>query len=289
MTKRRLPLISRVGNRLADRIRPWVVRHPTLRRNLRRVRAWLPPPNPPADVGRLVAVFGRAYPQAYFLQVGANDGALYDPLRREILRRNWHGIMIEPVPDVFERLAANYDGYSRIALENVAVAAEEGERPFYHLRRVADPRAENLPVWYGALGSFHKEVILSHRDLIPDIEGRLVTRNVQCRTINSLCDKHGVVRADLIQIDTEGHDYEVIKLIDFDRLKPRLVLYEHHHLSDSDRLACQAHLARFGFETIERHYDTLALRVRDTSARDAGLLALWRELRSADAAASGAR
>lgn len=289
MTKRRTPWISRVGNRLADRIRPWVVRHPRLRRQLRRLRAWLPPPNPPADVGRLVAAFGRAYPQAYFLQVGANDGALYDPLRREILRRNWRGIMIEPVPDVFERLAANYEGYSRIALENVAVASEEGERPFYHLQRVADPQAEGLPVWYAALGSFHKDVILSHRDLIPEIDRRLVTRTVRCTTINRLCDKHHVGRADLIQIDTEGHDYEVIKLVDFDRLKPRLVLYEHHHLSDGDRLACQAHLARFGFETIERHYDTLALRVRDTSERDGELLSLWRELRSADAARSKAR
>ena len=84
---------------------------------------------------------------------------------------------------------------------------------------------------------------------------------------------------ELIQIDTEGHDYEVIKLIDFARLQPRVVLYEHFHLSETDRRACQAFLAERGFECIERHYDTIALRVHGTTARDAELLALWAELR----------
>ncbi len=90
---------------------------------------------------------------------------------------------------------------------------------------------------------------------------------VPCTTFSALCAKHAITQVDLIQIDTEGHDYEVIKLIDFARLKPRVVFYEHQHLSPADRIACRAHLAAHGFECIERHYDTLAvLRVTDTAA-----------------------
>ncbi len=57
-----------------------------------------------------MATFGRAYPDAQFIQVGANDGALHDPLRRELIRRNWRGIMIEPVPYVVRAPAGQLPG-----------------------------------------------------------------------------------------------------------------------------------------------------------------------------------
>jgi FkbM family methyltransferase len=272
--------IGRAADRLARWVRPWVPDHPGLRRRLRRLRYWLPTAESTSDTSSFMATFGRAYPDAQFIQVGANDGALHDPLRRELVRRNWRGIMIEPVPYVFERLQQNYRAYDRIALENVAIADSEGELPFYHLAPAQDRAAEGLPVWYAALGSFHKDVILSHRDLIPNIDERLVTRMVPCTTFSALCAKHSITHVDLIQIDTEGHDYEVIKLVDFGRLEPRVVFYEHQHLSPADRIACRAHLATYGFECIERHYDTLALRVTGTQARDAELMKLWSTLRN---------
>ena len=44
----------------------------------------------------------------FFIQVGSNDATHNDPLRRFILERGWRGLMIEPVPHVFERLKRNY-------------------------------------------------------------------------------------------------------------------------------------------------------------------------------------
>ena len=37
-----------------------------------------------------------------FVQIGANDGSYGDPLRPYVLRYPWHGILVEPQPDVFE-------------------------------------------------------------------------------------------------------------------------------------------------------------------------------------------
>ncbi len=105
-------------------------------------------------------------------------------------------------------------------------------------------------------------------------------RNVPCVTFDALCDKHGFDTVDLVQIDTEGHDFEVIKLIDLVRLAPRVLLYEHHHLGEQDRQACLAHLTAHGFEMIEYRYDTLALRTTRAGARDRPLLRLWAELRN---------
>ena len=43
--------------------------------------------------------------------------------------------------------------------------------------------------------------------------------------------KHNVNDISFILIDTEGYDYEIIKLIDFEKYKPSILIFEHKHLS----------------------------------------------------------
>jgi hypothetical protein len=39
-----------------------------------------------------------------FVQIGANDGMGDDPVRRHVFEDGWVGVLVEPLPDVFERL-----------------------------------------------------------------------------------------------------------------------------------------------------------------------------------------
>jgi FkbM family methyltransferase len=234
-------------------------------RLLRRVRALLPQRMPDYPSARFLQVFADCFPRCSFLQIGANDGQQRDPLRLLVENRRWHGVMVEPVPFVFERLRARYRGHPRVRLENSAIADREGQLPFYHLAQAAP--GEQLPVWYDALGSFRREVILKHRDKIPGLEQRIVQTDVPCLTFDGLCARHGIERVDLIQIDTEGYDYEIIKRIDWGRWRPALVIYEHHHLSTADRAQCRTEFAQRGYATVEESLDTFAL---DLSRGDAG-------------------
>jgi len=247
-----------------------------LRRSLAWVRACLPHRLRPGKIPRIIEAFARTYPSAFFIQVGSNDGVQKDPLRRCILNRRWSGIMIEPVPYVFRRLRQNYGHITRVKLENLAVGCQDGPLPFYYLASAANQ--PGLPEWYDGLGSFRKDVILSHRATIPDIDQRLVCESVPCLTFDSLCRKHGIEHVDIIQIDTEGYDFEVIKLIDIERLKPRLLLFEREHLGD-ERAACYAFLQERGFELIEEGMDAIALNQRDLSRRDRGLVRVWNDLK----------
>jgi hypothetical protein len=43
-----------------------------------------------------------------FLQIGANDGLRGDPIRRFIIRDDWNGIFVEPLPIVVKMLKDNY-------------------------------------------------------------------------------------------------------------------------------------------------------------------------------------
>ena len=61
--------------------------------------------------------------------------------------------------------------------------------------------------------------------------------DVPCLTFDSLVSKHGVTAVDLVQMDTEGYDFEIVKLIDLDRLRPRLIMYEAPPFRRPDRAA----------------------------------------------------
>ena len=126
------------------------------------------------------------------------------------------------------------------------------------------------------MGSFSREAVAQHRE-IPDVEQRIVCREVPVLTFDSLCKRSHATRVDLLLIDTEGHDWEILRSIDFARWRPRLVIYEHYHLSPVARAAAREHLGLVGYETMEEGFDTFCL---DTSADDA-LTELWRELKPA--------
>jgi FkbM family methyltransferase len=231
---------------------------------------------------RLLTAFADANPRATFVEVGANDGEQHDHLRPFILGRDWTGVMVEPVPYVFERLSRNYAGVERVALENAAVGDRDGTLPFYHLVDAREDERAALPDWYDGIGSFSREALLSHAEHIPDIESRMVCAQVPVLTLESLCRRHGIERLDLLVIDAEGYDWEIVRAIDFEARRPQLLVYEHYHLRPDERSASAAHLRERGYETMEEGFDTFCL----GTAAPEPLRAAWRELRPAVAGVS---
>jgi FkbM family methyltransferase len=208
---------------------------------------------------KLLQAFGAAYPSAVFIEIGSNAGDHHDHLRPLILSRQWRGLMVEPVPYVFDRLRSNYGDLDRVTLVNVAVADRDGTMPFYHLREAGDSDRDALPEWYDGLGSFSREAVLSHGRRIPDIERFLVTIEVPCLTFASLCETHGVEEVNLLLLDTEGYDWELLQTIDIAAVRPRLVIYEHYHLDPGDRAAALERLRGLGYEILEEGFDTFCL------------------------------
>ena len=224
---------------------------------------------------RLLAAFAEAYPEARFVEVGSNDGSQYDDLRPHILSGRWRGVMVEPVPYVFERLERNYGQLEGVTLENVAIAEHEGRLPFHHLAEADPDDPAELPSWYDAIGSFDRDTVLRH-DEIPGIENRLVVTEVPCVTFETLCERNSVERIDLLAIDTEGSDAAILRQADIAARRPRLVLYEHYHLSPAERDDTRDRLAGLGYELLEEFLDTYALLPADDE-----LTALFRRLRPA--------
>jgi len=226
---------------------------------------------------KIMKAFAEAFPNAVFVEIGANDGQQEDHLRQIIFSHRWKGVMVEPVPYVFERLRANYKGVPEVRLENSAVADRDGWLPFYHLAASPDYQREGLPQWYDGIGSFSRDFVLAHERLIPDIATRLIETRVPCLTFNSLCTKYELDHVDLLLLDTEGYDYELLRHIDLRLHSPALVVYEHYHLSRSDRVHSRALMRGLGYDTLVEGFDTWCLR----AGADERLTRTWRRLRPA--------
>lgn len=234
-------------------------------------------PVPRRKLGFLLAAFAESYPRARFVQIGANDGVLEDPLREFVTTRDWRGVLVEPVPYLFERLRETYRGVPGAILENVAIAEKSGSLPFYYVRE--NSADTGVPEWHRGLGSFSREVVMKHADRIPGLAQRLVTQEVPCLSFAALCARHGIDGLELLHMDTEGYDYEILKTVDLERFRPRVLVYEHHHLGAEDRAACLAHLAAHGYEAMEEGLDVICVNTCDPAPHDAPLLDAWRVLR----------
>lgn len=191
----------------------------------------------------------------FFIQIGSNDGMKGDLIYRYVIKYNWRGILVEPIKYIFDKLVKNYENQRSLIFENVAISDKDEFRTFYRLKENND----GLPSWYDEIGSFFSDVVLSHRYGIPNINDYLITEKVKCYSFNTLIKKNMVKKIDLLHIDAEGYDYEIIKMVDFSKIIPRMILYEHTHLNDDDKEKCIDFLKSKKYSlVINKHSNTLA-------------------------------
>lgn len=182
-------------------------------------------------------------PRLTFLQIGAYDGVGDDDLRGLVLAHKLRGVLVEPQPEAFTRLQQTYRGQSNVTLLQAAIAEEEGTRDLFCRRGEASMAA-----------SFEREHLRRHG--IPDAE--IVTQSVACHTVESALRTAGLTQVDLIQIDAEGYDWPIIRSIDFELVRPRILRFEYRHMSPNDADACLALLAAHGYRFILEGRDIIA-------------------------------
>ena len=155
----------------------------------------------------------------FFVQIGANDGISYDPIFSLVTKEKVKGIVIEPIPDIFTQLKNNYKDYPQVEPLNLAIHKNKKEMTLYRV----DPKNKKYPEWTKGTPSFNK----SHHQLSFIEEEDIIEEIVKCISFDDLIEKYSIKKIDLLQIDTEGYDAEIIKMIDFDKLCPTIISFEH--------------------------------------------------------------
>lgn len=174
--------------------------------------------------------------QPTFVIIGANDGITEDPVSDIFLADSrWKGLLIEPVPFCFQRLAATFQDSQRFALEQAAIGKPSGSSSFYYVDQDATDDMNNRPFWFDQVGSFDRTHILRH--LGGALEQHIVECTVEVRALGDILQKHNIDRLHFLQIDTEGYDYEIIQTLDLANDAPWAILVEHKHLSGVEKTA----------------------------------------------------
>ncbi|MCC7409550.1 MAG: FkbM family methyltransferase, partial [Phycisphaeraceae bacterium] len=159
------------------------------------------PRYPYFDLALATLLARAANDKLWFIQVGANDGNYGDPLRKWIQRPNFHGVVVEPQPNVFQRLKNNYKLLAdRIICENSAVSRSAGSLELYRVPVSATANAQQ--VWESSIASTNPHVVARQAGLPVS---RLEKVAIPCLTLDDLLNKHKLPALDLLQIDTEGH------------------------------------------------------------------------------------
>ncbi len=206
--------------------------------------------------GDFLFALAKRQKQVFFLEIGANDGKSGDPLHYFVKQYRWKGVVLEPLPDIFEKLRCTYQNDEGVIPHCAALSDRDGKMTFYRVEPGSD-----VPEWTNQLGSFSREVILSHKRIFPAIEQHLVEGFVETVCFDTLVKRFGIDKIDVLSIDTEGYDYEVLKQIDFQRFRPSVVIYEHLHLSDRTKSASRTLLENFGYD-VHNSYDMNYVAVR---------------------------
>lgn len=191
----------------------------------------------------------------FFIQIGANDGITNDPLYKFITEFGWQGILVEPMPESFAALQETHRGRPGLTLLNAALAGEDGTLPIYTVR--IDAGTFQKAQMYS---SFDRNVVLRNSRFVPDIANRIEEVQVKAVSMKTLLGHAGSRPVDILAIDAEGFDYTILKMIDFTRLKPAIILYEHTHLNKADQEAAAELLAAHGYRMTRDTLDTIGYR-----------------------------
>ena len=213
----------------------------------------------PVTLSGIVSAFDKPGRDFFFVQIGAYDGKDSDPIQPFIRQRHWRGLLVEPQPDAFERLKQNYADCNGLVFENAAISEHGGMLPFFKLKEEYASLFHGTP---GTLSSLDPEHILKHLSKSMDADQALSVTEVYCLSFPSLLDKHGIKRINLLQIDAEGHDYEIIKTIDFNAVTPDIIRFEHAHISASKKNECIELLLSKSYKLVIGAYDITAFQSR---------------------------
>lgn len=175
------------------------------------------------DFDFIIRDFMMAKGESYtpkFIQIGAFDGVHDDPIHDYVVQYNWEGLLVEPQSYYFQRLQDTYAKQEGLDLFKGAVGRSGGFKTLY----TVNPEAEDLPEWAGVYASFDRETLLKGD---PISEDHVREERVRIEHPMTLLESNDLLDVDIVQIDVEGFDSEVLRMLNFNVIQPAVIQFEH--------------------------------------------------------------
>ena len=174
---------------------------------------------------RLKAEFFEQQHQGFFVEVGAN-APQQGSQSWQFEQAGWTGVLVEPQPDLAERLRQMRRAH--VVAAACSSPANAGKTMTLHV--------------LGPHSSLNRELAVTGVVADSEIE-------VPIRTLDDILQEIGAPSPiDFVSIDVEGHEAEVLSGFDLERWRPRLLLLEDHVTN----LTTHRCVTRAGYKLIRR-------------------------------------
>jgi FkbM family methyltransferase len=196
-------------------------------------------------------IYKKNHQDFFFIQIGANNGKRFDPIYNVVQSLNLKGLAIEPVKDYYNELVETYKN-SRVTPINRAIYEDNKTISIFKVKQDAD-----LPEWSKGIASLNSE----HHKKSNTSKENIVEEVVEAITFEKLFEDYNVSNIDLLQIDTEGYDYNLLKLFPFEKFQPSIIHFEHglpNNIMSVEQVSeITSLLLNFGYKTIMKEYDCI--------------------------------
>lgn len=202
-----------------------------------------------AHVQRVVAARHAAGGPVRFIQIGAMDGVQFDPLHQHIKQGGWAGLFCEPMPFHMTALKQAYQDLPDVQFLQAAVVADSGDVTMTYLppEAVAAHNIKRHAVGMGcvdyARSGFAKQTAAAEAMLRP-LMAHITVRGV---TLAEALAEATLDALDIYVSDTEGYDGIILQQLDVARFHPQLILIEHEHMSQQEKIAAIARFRPLGY------------------------------------------
>ena len=182
---------------------------------------------------QLVREYFDNKPDGFFVDVGANNPTTIMSQSHHLEQMlNWSGILVEPNP-IFAKLARENRPNS-FMFEGACVDTDDHPNLTLYIP-LKDGR--EMDVHAGIDKNIDDFSYSEHKEI-----------TVAARTLNSILKEAGATEIDLLSIDVEGAELQVLKGLDINKYKPKLILLEDKHLY----LTKHRFLKKRGYRLIKR-------------------------------------
>lgn len=208
------------------------------------------------------------------VQIGAHNGYTWnDKYITDELKPEHSAIFVEPIKELFDvmvvnhnkfrpnnnyiflnKACSNYNGTLDLYIPNIELFSRETESKYIQL---------GVPVWTDQLVSALPDHVKGHRI---NLDTKVV--NVECVTLDKIVEEYEIGSIDILHVDTEGHDYEVLMGLNFNNIKPKIIVFEHKHIDGTnsplgDRYnQIMKHLFDFGYDKTDMDTEDTHLKLR---------------------------
>jgi FkbM family methyltransferase len=143
--------------------------------------------------------------------------------------------------DYFKRLELNYKDNPAVKPLNIAI---HPKNKTINIFKVNTKRIHAYRHWVSGIASLDSKHLIKHGVHPKDIS----QEKVKCRKLMEIIDEYSFYDFDILQIDTEGFDAEIFKMLDFELCKPKIIKLEWNHMKNLDKDLVIQTLVKNGYQ-----------------------------------------